>query len=140
MNRQPLTRDRRGIVIDTITITVVCLTLAIAMGGWIFGISSVFVRDGRIEIKAVYAMNQVNSFTIFVEVKNMGSASSTLEEALLNGHKCESEQFPLTVPTGQSAVVKFNIPVSQGIQSGVITQIELRTSEGITCSTVVVLP
>lgn len=30
------------------------------------------LRKGRrIEIKAVYAMNQVNSFTIFVEVKNV---------------------------------------------------------------------
>jgi hypothetical protein len=106
----------------------------------IFGISSIFVRDGRIEIKAVYAMSQANGFTIFVEVKNVGGASSTLEEALLNGKMCDSEQFPLTVLTGQSAVVKLNLPASQGIQSGVVVQIELRTSDGITCSTIVVLP
>jgi len=127
-------------VIDTITITVVSLTLAIAMGGWIFGISSVFVRDGRIEIKAVYAMSQANGFTILVEVKNVGGTSSTLEEALLNGQICDSEQFPLTVLTGQSAVVKLNLPASQGVQSGVVVQIELRTSDGRTCSTIVVLP
>jgi len=126
---------------DTITITVVCLTLVIAMGGWIFGLSSVFVRNGRIEIKAVYAMGQMdNDFTIFLEVKNVGSASSTIEEALLNGLKFDSEQLPLTVPTGQSAVVKLTLPATQGIQSGVIVQIELRTSDGMACSTVVVLP
>jgi len=126
---------------DTITITVVCLTLAIAMGGWIFGLSSVFVRNGIIEIKAVYAMGQMdNNFTIFVEVKNVGSASSTIEEALLNGLKCDSEQLPLTVPTGQSAVVKIILPVSQGIQSGVMIQIELRTMDGMAYNAVVVLP
>jgi len=125
---------------DTITITVVCLTLAIAMGGWIFGLSSVFVRNSRIEIKAVYAMGRNDIFTIFVEVKNVGSASSTIEEALLNGLKCDSEQLPLTVPTGQSAVVKLILPISQGIRSGVIVQIDLRTSDGMACNTVVVLP
>lgn len=140
MNRPSLTRDRRGIVMDTITITVVCLTLAIAMGGWIFGLSSVFVRNGRIEIKAVYAMGRNDNFTIFVEVKNVGSASSTIEEALLNGLECDSEQLPLTVPTGQSAVVKLILPISQGIRSGVIVQIDLRTSDGMACNTVVVLP
>jgi len=49
---------QRGIVMGAMTIMVVCLTLATAMGGCVFGLSSALVRNGRIEIKAVYAMGR----------------------------------------------------------------------------------
>lgn len=140
MRRSSLIRDRRGIVLDTITIAVVALTMALAMGGWIFGVSSVFVKGGRIEIKAVYAMRNGNSFTIFVETSNMGSAASTIEDVLLNNVRYESPELPLTVLTGHNVVIKLVVPISQGIQSGLMVQVCLQTTDRISVNTVVVLP
>ena len=139
MHRPSLTRDKRGFM-DIIPLTIVCVTMAIAISCWVFGVTSIFVKGGRFDIKAIYAMKKENSFMIFMEVKNIGSAASVIDRAYLNDIQYSSEQLPLTVQTGQSEVIKITVPVSDSIQSGLMIQVSFHTIDGLSYSTMTVLP
>ncbi len=139
MARRHLRDDRKGFI-GTLNLAVISLTIAAAMAGWIFGVSAIFVRMGRIEIESTYVTRINGAFIISMKVRNVGGAEATIDKAYLNEGLFNSEQLPLMLKTGQHEVLKLKVPIGEGIESGLMVQVTLRTQDGFACSTFAILP
>ncbi|MBO3803724.1 MAG: hypothetical protein JTT11_07660 [Candidatus Brockarchaeota archaeon] len=139
MAKGNLMGDRSGFI-STLNLAVIALTIATAMAGWIFGVSAIFVRMGKVGIESTYAMRDGDAFVISMYLKNHGSSEATIDAAYINGEPFDSAQLPLVLKTGQRYVLKLQVPAGNGIGSGLMVQVTLRTQDGFTCSALTMLP
>jgi hypothetical protein len=137
--RRHLRDDREGFI-GTLNLAIISLTIAAAMAGCIFGVSAIFVRMGRIEIESTYVTRINGAFIISMKVRNVGGMEATIDKAYLNEELFNSEQLPLMSKTGQHEVLKLKVPIGEGIESGLMVQVTVRTQDGFVCSTFTILP
>ncbi|MGQ9515066.1 MAG: hypothetical protein ACUVTL_08485 [Thermoproteota archaeon] len=107
---------------------------------WVYSVSADFARPARVEISSIYIIREGNTFIVSVAVKNIGGSETTIEKAYLNGEMCSSNQLPLVLKAGQNEVLRFEVAVGKGLESGVIVQVTLYMIKGLTCSTLTILP
>jgi archaeal type IV pilus assembly protein PilA len=151
--KRNLRRNIKGmsIVISTVIIVAISITMAIAVGFWAMGIGNSFTKFEKLEFVSIYAdPPSGNRFSIYIQIKNTGTAAATINNVFLNGR-------PWSAPTSGGVVtqnlVSLVIPVGQRYNNGLITlpnggtwnsgdfvEIEIETTAGRTYSNTVALP
>ncbi len=89
---------RRGIspVIVTLVLTVVAITATVAASFWSGGIVGQFTKFEKVEIQSAWSeLNGTFGWLITLEVKNSGTASTTLNKVFINDRPLNQ-----TYPTG----------------------------------------
>jgi len=153
-------RDGRAIspVIATVIIVAIAIAIAIAVAFWAVGLTGIFTRYEEVKVTSAYAESDgFGGFTIYMRLKNTGSADATLDDCFINGKpwdtftptglcQCEAVTIgqgdPLqiyTILSGQSANVQIDVAAGDAF-SGQTLDIKLHTAAGRDYPRAVVLP
>ncbi|MEM3806749.1 MAG: archaellin/type IV pilin N-terminal domain-containing protein [Thermoproteota archaeon] len=158
-------KDKRGIspVITTVILVAVGIALAVAIGLWMSGLVSTFTRFEKLEITSAYAIatNTTNGsgWSVYVTVKNTGSADATITSILINGipnsnnsswnsttkNATLNPSLPVTINVGSDET--FNIFLPKGgtigsttLTSGITLNVVLHSAAGKDYPSSVTLP
>jgi flagellin-like protein len=79
-------RTRKAVspVIATVILVAVAITVAVGVSYWMGGISSQYTQFEKVEIQTGYATVITGGWNISLQLKNSGSATTTLTHAFLN--------------------------------------------------------
>lgn len=79
-------KNRRAVspVIATVILVAVAITVSIAVAYWMGGIAGGYTKFEKVEIQTGYSTKDANGWTVNLELKNSGSASSSLIRAFVN--------------------------------------------------------
>ena len=148
-----LTRNIKAVspVIATIIIVAIAITMSIAVAYWMLGLGSSFTRYEKIEFTNAYVIGTEGNYTIFIEVKNTGSASATIAPAstIYNGKPqgfygnasfiwTPNEMVPLE--PGESGSLQVNMLAVDEMRSGMTLEVTVRTTAGKEYPKVIVMP
>jgi len=89
-------KNRKAIspVIATVILVAVAITIAVAVSYWMGGITSQYTKFEKVEIQSAYAVKTVESgWTVTLQVKNTGSAASTLSSVFINERPLNSTGY-----------------------------------------------
>ncbi len=152
--KRNLRRDKKGmsIVISTIIIIAISITMAIAVSFWAMGIGNAYTRFEKLEFITAYASDTTvpyqgrQCYQIFVQLKNTGSNTATINNIFLDGKPYNAGYPPTRVPggvlayqsgimavslqTGQSLGGSIYLPVGGLWNSGDYVALEIETSAG----------
>ena len=94
-------RSRRAVspVIATVILVAVAITVAVAVAYWMGGIAGQYTKFEKVEIQTAYSTKVGTDWNVTLEVKNSGSAGSTLNRVFINDVPLVSTNY------GASAVV-----------------------------------
>jgi len=113
-----LLKDKKGIspVITTVILVAVGIALAVAIGLWMSGLVATFTRFEKLEVTSAYATSATGGgWTIYVTVKNTGSADATITSIMINGvpttDTALSSSITWTTPNKDPATTPVSIPV-----------------------------
>lgn len=86
--RRKFRKNLKGIstVIATIIIVAISIVMAIAVAYWALGIGSSFTRFEKLEFTSAYALYNSTipqSYTIYMNIKNTGSAAATIDNSTI---------------------------------------------------------
>ena len=86
-------------VIATVILVAVAITVSVAVSYWMGGISSQYTQFEKVEIQTAYSVKTaLTGWNITMEIKNTGSAASTLLRCFIN---------EVPVPVGNYGAVAF---------------------------------
>jgi archaeal type IV pilus assembly protein PilA len=172
MKKKTLWYSKKGIstIIATIIIVSVSIVMAIAVAYWAMGIGQSFQKFEKVGFANPYADPPTfdnGNFTVYVTLRNTGSATATITDILLNGRPWSTAyeniiqeskvngafQVPpvslvnQTLSVGQTLVGRIFLPTnatgpsgSAMWSSGSSIEIQIDTAAGNTYSNTVVLP
>jgi len=149
-------------VIATIIIVAIAITMSIAVAYWLLGLGGSFTKFDKVEFPTAYTQaGSAGNFTIFLDLKNTGSATATIDadQILFNGkpgsaytdHVPEINSTALStfgdvvMNPGESVCVYIDLDVDQTPTvspwiSGMTVEIKLRTTGGKEYPRAIVLP
>jgi flagellin-like protein len=92
-------KSRKAIspVIATVILVAVAITIAVAVSYWMSGISSQYTKFEKVEIQSAYAVKVAAGWNVTLQVKNTGSAVSTLSSVFINDRPLNSTGYKTTV-------------------------------------------
>ncbi len=93
-------RKRKGVspVIATVILVAVTITVAVAVAYWMSGIATQYTTFEKIEIQtAICTGSETLGWTIAVQLKNSGTATSTITNIFVNDVEVG---YPATLPAG----------------------------------------
>ncbi len=106
-----LKKNSKGVspVISTIIIVSVAIVMSIAVAYWMLGIGASFTRFEKLEFTSPYTEMDPDGkyFTVFITVKNTGSASFSVEQVLLNGKPPEAYDVTIGKETVSTVTTNF---------------------------------
>ena len=137
-----MNRGKAGIspVMATVILVAIAIVIAIAVAFWATGLVGVFTRFEKIEIAAAYA---TNSTDVTLNLKNTGSASTTIDSIFINGQPYDvfgatvSGCLNQTLAPGDSITCSIH---SDNFVSGVTYEIAVHTASGKTYPAAVLIP
>jgi len=169
--RKSIWTSRKGIstIIATIIIVSVSIVMAIAVAYWAMGIGNSFTKFEKVEFTNIYAdppMIGNGNFTVYLTLKNTGSAAATISNIYLNSRPYDTAydniltqtklnstyliDQPLvgqTIAVGQTLVGRMFLPTNAtGLSgnpiwsSGSSIEVQIQTAAGRSYSNTVVLP
>lgn len=146
-------------VISTIIIVAVAIGMSIAVAYWTLGLGTAFTRYGKIEYKSWYTHIDTEGkyFLVKIEIKNTGSAALSLDRVFVNGKPADAYDVIVgqqTTPTvlinwtkttlepGQESTVMISLRKGLGSKwvSGMMVEVNIRTTDGGEYPKVVILP
>jgi FlaG/FlaF family flagellin (archaellin) len=144
-------------VIATIIIVAIAITMSIAVAYWLLGLGGSFTKFEKVEFLTAYpATGTAGNFTIFMDLKNTGSAIATINPAqiLYNGKPASAytDHEPvcnfttnIVMNPGQTANVYIDFDVLQTPTaspwiSGMTCEITLHTTGGKDYPKAIILP
>ncbi len=145
-------------VIATIILVAMSIVMAIAVAYWALGIGNSFTKFEKVQYTSTYPVTNDNStWTIFMNVKNTGTATATINNVFLNGQPFSSygtgDETPTinpaqstsgviaTVNPGESQTITVNLKDSVGTWvSGMNVQVDVMTAAGNSYPATVLLP
>jgi len=79
-------RSRKAVspVIATVILVAVAITVAVAVAYWMGGISGQYTKFEKVEISTAYATKEASGWVITLDVKNSGTADSTITTVFIN--------------------------------------------------------
>ena len=95
----PQKRKAVSPVIATVILVAVAITVAVGVSYWMGGISSQYTQFEKIEIQTGYASSVTNGWNVTLDIKNSGSAESTLTHVFINDIKITNTTLPGTFAT-----------------------------------------
>lgn len=112
-------------VIATVIIVAVTIAIAIAVALWMTGLVGSFTGTENLQIVSAYAQkapNATNTWTIYLEVKNVGTVDVTIDNIFINGVPVSGvtkvQSINVTTPTqayyNSTNFTQINIPVKTG--------------------------
>ncbi|ACL10590.1 hypothetical protein DKAM_0264 [Desulfurococcus amylolyticus 1221n] len=109
-------------VIATVIIVAVTIAIAIAVALWMTGLVGSFTGTENLQIVSAYATkNDNNTWTIYLQVKNVGTVDVTIDNIFING-----------VPVSDLHEYVQNITASSGnVQDMSNINIPIRTGEAV---------
>lgn len=127
-NGMTFMRERKAIspVIATVILVAVAITVAVGVSYWMSGISSQYTQFEKIEIQTGYATynTSTTSWTIFLSIKNSGSADATVTHAFLNDVPCLTANYGATSAPVSSWGADF-LAIGLALQSGASDTVEV---------------
>lgn len=87
MKSQKIPRKSRAVspVIATVILVAVTITVAVAVSYWMSGIASQYTAFEKVEIQtAICSGSEASGWTIVIQLKNSGSATSTITNIFVN--------------------------------------------------------
>ena len=136
-------RNRKALspVIATVILVSVTIVVAVAVAYWMGGIAGLYTRFEKMEITSCYAVKDANgNYNVTVQLRNSGSADSTIDYVLINGkpvseyqgitvRDSENDTLPLAIPLGQSGTVYIDI--NKGVfQPGTTLDLKFHSAAG----------
>lgn len=104
-------------VIATIILVAIAIVMAISVAYWALGIGNSFTKFEKVQYTNSYALPTATGWTVTMDVKNTGTATSTIKAVYLNG-------LPLTaypdIPEGTRPTATFSASLAPG-QSQTVT-------------------
>jgi len=149
-------------VIATVIIVAVTVAVAIAVALWMTGLVGGFTGTENLQIINAYALSTSGGWNVYLQVKNAGTTTATIDQIFINGIPYSSvsvtspSTLTVTVSVGNTAF--SSIPLSPGsnttitifipqgtgtplsFSSGQQVEIKLHTASGKTYPVQVVLP
>ena len=163
--------SRKGIstIIATIIIVSVSIVMAIAVAYWAMGIGNSFTKFEKVEFTNIYADPPTigdGNFTVYLTLKNTGSAAATISNIYLNSRPYDTAYDNIltqtklngtylidqslvgqTIAVGQTLVGRMFLPTdATGLSgnpiwsSGSSIEVQIQTAAGRSYSNTVVLP
>jgi len=137
-----MNRGKAGIspVMATVILVAIAIVIAIAVAFWATGLVGVFTRFEKLEIAAAYA---TNSTDVTLNLKNTGSASTTIDSIFINGQPYDVFGATVggclnqTLAPGDSITCSIH---SDNFVSGVTYEIAVHTASGKTYPAAVLIP
>ena len=150
------TRKSKGIspVIATVILVAIAIVVSIAAAFWMTGLLSSFTSYERMQIVASYATRSGNTYTVYVNMTNIGAANITVTAILINdkpystysgvniynGTTTDVATLPFSFGPGQ----KFNLIITglstATFRPGATIKISILTASGVTYDRTVTLP
>jgi flagellin-like protein len=139
-------------VIATVILVAVAITVAVAVAYWMSGIAGQYTKFEKVEIQTAYSTRVSTGDTgwdIAMEIKNTGSAASTLIRAFVNDVPIEAANysapgivpgaiacsFPyigVTIDSGNSTILYIYISDSyKNLSSGTTVNLKLHSAGGM---------
>jgi archaeal type IV pilus assembly protein PilA len=127
------TQQRKAVspVIATVILVAVAITVAVGVSYWMGGISSQYTQFEKIEIQTGYATKVPNGWDITLEVKNSGSAESTITHVFINDIPIADGTIPVTPVATDLA---SNIDIIGTLTAGQSATVQVFVGEGLTIS------
>ncbi|MGC8954345.1 MAG: archaellin/type IV pilin N-terminal domain-containing protein, partial [Desulfurococcus sp.] len=139
-------------VIATVIIVAVTIAIAIAVALWMTGLVGSFTGTENLQIVSAYATkNPDGNWTIYLQVKNVGTVDVTIDNIFINGvpvssltNKVQSiiaktqdktttydasNMSNISIPIGTGQTANMNITV-QGYTAGQMLEIKLHSAAG----------
>ena len=118
-------------VIATVILVAVAITVSVAVSYWMGGISSQYTQFEKVEIQTAYSVKTAGTgWNITMEIKNTGSAASTLLRCFVNEVPVESDNYNATAfPSSDETAVSFPY-AGTTIDSGESMNIQVYVDEG----------
>jgi len=142
-------KDKSGIspVVATVILVAVTIVVGWAVAYWMGGIAVLYTRFERLEILSAYAIwnAEGNNWTVTVNLRNTGSADTTITGLFINGKPWNDASFwgnvtittpsdfsskGLFIPSGRDGKLVFNVEKGGGFNSGVSIGIKLYSPSG----------
>ncbi len=154
-------------VIATVIIVAVTVAVAIAVALWMTGLVGGFTGTENLQIINAYAVSSGNGWNVYLQVKNAGTTTATIDGIFINGIPYTSIQVgtasspilvtittsspsgtvtapPVSITAGNSVSITLFIPQGSSstisFSSGQQVEIKLHTASGKTYPVQVVLP
>jgi FlaG/FlaF family flagellin (archaellin) len=144
-------------VIATIILVAISIVMAIAVAYWALGIGNSFTKFEKIQYTSTtYALPTETGWTVYMDVKNTGTATATITSINLNGlpisaYPAEGQPvatFTATIAPGDSQTVSVTLSSTEaGINgaahswvSGMTVGVDVNTAAGNSYPTTVLLP
>jgi flagellin-like protein len=153
-------------VIATVIIVAVTVAVAIAVALWMTGLVGGFTGTENLQIINAYAVSSGNGWNVYLQVKNAGTTTATIDQIFINGIPYTSitvastmtpsvtvtigtsTNAPTLTPTplspGNNVTITIFIPQGTGsplsFSPGQQVEIKLHTASGKTYPVQVVLP
>jgi flagellin-like protein len=144
-------KTERGVspVIATVILVAVAITVAVAVAYWMGGIAGGFTKFEQIEIQTGYSTKSASGWNITLELKNTGTAASTINRVFINEVPIPSTNYGAsgfvttatstdilsngtTIDSGSDSVVYIWIDDGYGsLSSGTTINIKLHSAGGM---------
>ena len=136
-------------VIATVILVAVAITVAVAVAYWMSGIAGQYTKFEKVEIQTAYSTRVATGWDVAMEIKNTGSAASTLIRAFVNDVPIGSTyynatgitanqtacSFPyagITIDSGDAVTIMIYISDSyKNLSSGTTVNIKLHSAGGM---------
>ena len=137
-------------VIATVILVAVAITVAVAVAYWMSGIAGQYTKFEKVEIQTAYSTRVAGGWDVSMEIKNTGSAASTIIRAFVNDVPINSTyygqstivanetacDFPyttgLTIDSGDAATIMIYISDTyRNLSSGTTVNIKLHSAGGM---------
>ena len=162
-NEMTFMRERKAIspVIATVILVAVAITVSVGVSYWMGGISSQYTQFEKVEIQTGYATTVTAGWHVTMEIKNSGSAETTLTHVFINDIPISDDTLPDpmltttlasniatvgTLTAGQTSTVTVYIgnaqahPSLANLSSGTTVNIKLHSAGGMDYIKLIRLP
>ena len=80
-------KDERAVshVIVVIILTVIAVTMAVAVGYWVLGLGATFTKHEILEVHLIYSERTTGGWKVTAKLSNTGSKAATINMILING-------------------------------------------------------
>ncbi len=152
-------------VIATVIIVAVTVAVAIAVALWMTGLVGGFTGTENLQIVNAYALSTSGGWNVYLQVKNAGTTTATIDGIFINGIPYGQitvtgttvgvtittsspngivTALPVSITAGNNLTITLFIPQGSGealtFSSGQQVEIKLHTASGKTYPVQVVLP
>ncbi|WP_042667329.1 archaellin/type IV pilin N-terminal domain-containing protein [Desulfurococcus amylolyticus] len=131
-------------VIATVIIVAVTIAIAIAVALWMTGLVGSFTGTENLQIVSAYATKNNDGWTIYLQVKNVGTVDVTIDNIFINGVPVSGltgyvqsitvngevqDMSNINIPIGTGKTVNMEIAV-KGYVAGQMLEIKLHSAAG----------